>query len=243
MVLKNGLKYTIPAFETIKTNYSHKIIIIDHYSDQETKDYLKTLDVILITDPLESTGRAYDINLGIKEAKKLGCDHFLIIDNDILLHSECIDNLVDRFQRGDCILISGHTPQCDYPEHIFHKEIESFDDGEYPLFSCFLTDTNTLEKIGWFDEHIVNLYWEDIDYLARIHLAGERAISYTGAIYYHYASQTLKDSPNQNEIHEDFKKNQDYFFRKWGRDFRETKDIFKTPWNIENKSVKDCNEN
>ena len=246
MVVENGLEYTRAALESVKTKYPYKIVIIDNYSTDGTKEWLASRkDIHSVIDPEGSTGLAYNWNLGIKEATRLRCNRFLMLSNDILLHSEYIDNLMARYDKGDVTLMSGYNIECDYPEQIFFKEIESFDDQPNAGFSCFMLSTDTIDKIGWLDENIRKIYWEDVDYATRIELAGEKHIVYRGSISYHYGSATLNriaTPEQQNEIHRNYALNQEYIMRKWGNDSRITKEIYQTPWNIENKSIKECNE-
>lgn len=251
MPVRNCLEYTQQAIESIKTFYHYDLVVIDDHSDQPMKDWLlEEVELIpemgLITDP-KTSGVAANWNLGIRKLIEFSdCDTFLVLNNDILLHPQTIDNLVERLNEGDVIMVTGtNVAQYATPDKIFNYPITDYSESEHPDFSCFLINKHFIEKIGWFDENFIGAYMEDCDAHARIVLAGEIAVACNSAPYYHYSSRTLQENPRLAEqIHENHLKNQRYFAKKWGvshvNDVEKMREVYyKHPFDDESKSIKD----
>lgn len=85
------------------------------------------------------------------------------------------------------------------------------------MFSCFMVRPTVIEKIGLFDEEFFPAYFEDCDYFRRMVL-GEITWQSVSTKIKHTASSTLEAYTNQemNKHHENFRKNQGYYVRKWG---------------------------
>jgi GT2 family glycosyltransferase len=133
------------------------------------------------------------------------------------------------------------------PQDMLEKYVE-YDENEtdrqHPDFSCFMINKRTIDRIGWFDENFVIAYFEDSDFHARIALAGEKAISTTSAIYYHFCSKTVAENDYLKPIvKETFIGNKAYFIEKWGTenvgDVPKMLEVYyKTPFNNPDKDIK-----
>ena len=191
--VRNCLKYTQMTIDSIKTKHKFNIYVIDDHSDDGTKEWLETQTFKHWSDIPESTGLSYNWNYGIKEALKDKCTHFLIINNDVLLHPQTIDKLVERLDRGDVVMATCVNVQglCQTPEAIFTLPVTEESESEHPDFSGFMINKKTLDVIGYFDETFAGCYYEDNDYHARIVLSGNKAISYNLAPFYHFASKAV----------------------------------------------------
>ena len=246
--VRNCLALTQAAIASIKTKYPYQVIVVDHFSDQSMKDWLiSQRNIISLIDPTGTTGLAFNWNRGIQIAVDTYCTHILVANNDILLHPKTIDNLVDRLLKDDVVMATGVNNQgmCPNPVDIFTLTVGEFTETEHPDFSCFMITEQTIKKIGWFDENFNGAYVEDCDYHARIALAGEKAITFNGAPYYHYASMTIRENMHiASQIQQHHAINEDYFRRKWGRaHVGDVPDMlqyyYKTPFNDPNKTIKD----
>lgn len=218
----NCLEYSKKALSSINTSYPYQIIVIDNGSTDGTKEWLETRnDIISYINPAVPSLSAI-WNMGIERGIQENCDLFLVINNDIVLAKNTIDNLVKKIDTGRYIMVTGVNNQSISPEEMpnYEKEyVEEEPDNEHPDFSCFMINRNTIDKIGWFDEHYYVAYFEDSDYHARIALLGEKAISTISAEYYHFASKTIKENPHlENLIHEAFRHNKRYFAKKFGHE-------------------------
>lgn len=215
----NCLDYTVLAIDSIRTSHPHQIIVVDDHSDLPTKEWLASRpDIHCIADPPGSTGLAFNWNLGIRTAQESGCSHILVINNDIVLHSAAIDNMVERIDRDDAALVSGyHIGQRDASK----EELESFDmfeeeESRHPDFSCFMVTERTIRIAGWFDENYAGAYYEDIDYHASILAQGAYAVSTARAPMFHFGSRTLAENPDLGpRIGNAAARNCAYFIGKW----------------------------
>src|SRR2546429_591525 len=159
----NSVQYTVNAVNSIRTSFPFQLIIIDDFSTDDTKKWLRDLTVsynehwinnneglcvglsTLIDIPTESLGEKW--NLGVAEASKQGCPIALICNNDILFHPATIDTLVNRWiqvkaNQEKIGIISAHNRRGDTkPEDIFTLPIpDPVSEAESPDFSCFLMD-------------------------------------------------------------------------------------------------------
>lgn len=253
-VAVNCLEYSKQTIDSIKTKYPYEIIFIDNGSTDGTKEWLDTrTDIISYKEP-ENSGLAACWNLGIKRAMEDGCSLFLVLNNDLILSPTTIDNLAKRMLTGKYVMVTGVNQHegINEPQEMMEKYVEYIEDepeNEHPDFSCFMIDKNTIEKIGWFDENYFIAYFEDNDYHARIALAGEKAISTTTAIYFHYASKTVEENDYLKPIvAEAFRGNKKYFEEKWGHaplgDVPNmVEKYYKHPFNNQNKELKDVSRN
>jgi GT2 family glycosyltransferase len=74
-----------------------------------------------------------------------------------------------------------------------------------------------LAEIGYFDENIFPIYWEDIDYNRRAALAGLEMMTVESARMIHGGSKTSITIPGMVDyLSTMFNLNRDYYFRKWG---------------------------
>lgn len=244
-------EYTEPAINSIRSKkHSLMLLIIDNGSVDETKDEAQRMseehDWIIYQRNDENLGCSKSWNFGIRKGFwELGADYVMIVNNDILLHENTIDRLVERFQKGDEDLVMATAlnirGECNFPEEIFlknDKEKEVVPESEAPDFSCFMVNRKLLEEVGEFDEGFSPAYFEDNDMHYRIKLAGLRAICYPPAIYYHYGSGTQNDARYPMGLVEGYKfeRNRMYFVNKWGGP--PGQEIFRTPFNDPSKTIK-----
>lgn len=94
--------YTKPCIDSVKTKHDYRIVLVDNGSSDNTSEE---------AGKLVSNNFAHhrnDVNLGcqaawnygIKDSFEKSCDYVLIINNDILLHKDAIDRLVERFENS-----------------------------------------------------------------------------------------------------------------------------------------------
>jgi len=233
----NCLEFTKITLSTIYSKHPYKLIIIDNGSTDRTGKYLDGLEGIENIKVIrfkENIGAGPAWNYGIQYAmRKFQSKYFLIANNDILLHPEAIDILIKAIDFTKCILtsatdISG-TVSC--PEDVLKMKVPKKTRlTEAPEFSCFMLKTETIQKIGYFDEKFYPAYFEDNDYHYRIRLAGLKAVKTNRALYFHYGSRTIK---NDEKIHNisnlGYTANREYYRQKWGG--LPGEEIYKTPFN------------
>lgn len=183
-----------------------------------------------------------------------GMDAVVVANDDILLHPDTIDSLVDAshhtgawivtadnvrdrllVEAGVGSLIPNHNAHLAYLPILaqrFLADTTCVADGIYttykPDMSFFLLRKKTWEKIGRFDENFKPAYFEDNDYHARIELAGGYIMRYTGSLVFHYGGMTQYHPQNPQDgvvVGTDaYKKNAEFFLAKWGHEPVHTKE-------------------
>lgn len=207
----NEVEYTKNMVYSLKTSFPYELIIIDDYSIDSTKAWVKELQIkweilvkdyddtrhlTVITDPdTDSLGEKW--NLGATKAKELGCEAVLICNNDILFHPTTIDSLIKRLtqarQDGENVILVSANNQRGHikPEEIYDLELSTdLSEAEHPDFSCFLLDLKAWEHVGKFSHDYKPCYFEDNDFHTMLKIHGFVAIATTAAPYYHYGSIT-----------------------------------------------------
>jgi GT2 family glycosyltransferase len=150
----------------------------------------------------------------IKRLLDQGCRYVLVPNLDILFKSNCIDRLVAYAEAHPEYILITAGPTGD--ENV-ESAIDDENVSEHPAFSLFLVDQRLIDRVGWFDEEFHGAYDEDLDMHYRIKLAGETAVVYGGARFWHVGSGTIRyDGQLSNIIQQAHWQNDRYFERKWG---------------------------
>jgi GT2 family glycosyltransferase len=222
-------KFTKPCIDSVKSKHELYFVLIDNNSKDET--YVEATKLITPTFHYkkneENWGCAKSWNYGIKDCfVNHGCDYVSVLNNDVLLHPNAIDRLVERFEKKDeniamvtCLNVRG---ECPFPSNIFaldDKEKEKTDESEHPDFSAFMVGKKCIDEVGWIDEgfSIGGAYWEDNSFDRRIKLARLKAITYPPALFYHYGSQTINRSAATKITGAmGYEINKKYYTIKWG---------------------------
>ncbi len=188
------------------------------------------ITTVLYTPGLErSVAGAW--NEGLKTAIADGCEHLMIMANDVVLQLDTIDQLLEYGQR---------CPETDLWSAISTNgrgEIDAGTVSENPDYSCFMIRKEAVEKFGWFDEKFKPAYFEDSDSHARIVLGGGTAVCVHAAQMYHRGSMTVRlDKEAEHHSNYWFPINRERFRKKWGHepvnDPAEMKRLYyQHPWN------------
>lgn len=252
-------RYTKPCLESIKTKYDYRVVLVDNASSDKTCEEASKLVSSKFSHKRNqfNWGVQRSWNYGIQDSFDNGCEYVLICNNDILLHPDCIDRLVERFRMAEgnlqydadtskldpkIVMITAMDArgECAYPEKLF--DLKSADKGEVgesegPNFSAYMINRRCWEEVGKFDEGFFPAYFEDNDYHYRIKLAGLKAIVYPPALFFHYGSRTQNESGDIPLVPGSlFEKNRSYFIRKWGG--VPGNEAFTHPYNDEDKSIR-----
>lgn len=227
------LDFTRQTLESIKTQHDYQVfLMVNHTAPQFKADLRKlvTDNRSLITNP-QGNILAASWNLGIRiafgqkpEKNKLVTSHWslvsdyaLILNNDIILHPHCIDNLITFAQTHPKFLLwsASQWPSA----RTLNKAPLTYNYSLHPHFSCFMVNPKTIKEVGFFDEHFTMGYFEDNDYHTRILLKGYQAAATDSAKFYHYGSRTISvDDSLKPLAQKHYQQNRAYFQKKWGLD-------------------------
>ncbi len=220
----NCVDYSKKMIPTIKTRHPYKLILINNGSTDGTEAYFHELSSeanTLVVNYKENRGVAPAWNSGIRRAiLDFNSRYFLIPNNDVLLHPQAIDILVEAIQAPRVALatatdVSGKVAK---PEDTLNLTVPMkniFTDC--PDFSCFMLKKETINRIGYFDPKFYPAYFEDNDYHYRIKLQGLRGVKTNRALFFHYGSRTMKDNAGVKEVvNLGYNANKEYYKRKWG---------------------------
>lgn len=144
-------------------------------------------------------GRNIGVSAAWNHILKTQPEHVVVACDDVQFHGETLRRLVEEYDA--------------------HPEIPFFFPAVTPsMFSVFMQRRSLLEQIGGYDEAFYPAYFEDNDYVRRMHLAGIPYRGVPGLGYNHVGSGTLKTfSPAEMEEHHSrFQGLQQYYVRKWG---------------------------
>lgn len=211
----NLKRYLVETIESIKTKHSWKLLIVDNGSfDEVTKEWIESSEHDYIMNG-ENAGVATSWN----QILYWGLAHddvaaIFILNNDIHLHPDAVDNMVESMFENGKLGISGvnigPTPnmlaQTTRPEPRYSPAMN---------FSCFGFTVPLITRVGFFDENFKVAYFEDNDYHHRMMEENIDASCDLWAPFSHYGSRTLHES-GIGPIHEAFRANREYFREKWG---------------------------
>lgn len=205
----------------VSQKHELKIIIINNFCQPNFKNYLQNLNqktnIKVINNPQgNSVSAAW--NLGLKLGKKNKSEYILTINNDLLFHSQAIDNLV-KFARTHSEFILWTATE--WPDlRTIKKATWDNSFSEHPHFSCFMVSPKITNIVGYFDENLQGAYFEDNDYHLRILLSGNKAAATTTAKFYHYGSRTANvDEELKIKTKRNYEYNRAYLKKKWQVDF------------------------
>lgn len=241
----NKWELTTVAVGSVKSKYEMFVVLVDNGSSDSTLTWAKQGGSNIIDKVIENgTNKGLTIawNQGVLAAREAGCDLVILANNDIVLHPETINNMVDELdQHADWGMITAVNDKgwCDAnggPDAILTKIInEPGNVSPHPDFSFFMVRMSAFDTLkakeepegkepnpGMFDEqfsHRGKAYFEDNDFHYRMHKAGIPCMSTTRAPYYHYASQTANQG---NVIGLNFDLNRMYFIEKHGMSPQQT---------------------
>ena len=237
--------FTRQTIESIKSeNNDLSIYLIVNYSLPEfypTKDKFKldpSVKEFKVIDNPKGNNVSASWNFGIKTGLEAGNDFVMVLNNDLVLHRKCVDNLVTFADAHSELLLWTASEWIDVRTLDGIKEAEivwSFD--EHPHFSYFMVNQKTIDTIGYFDENMEMAYFEDAAYHYKILVTGHKAGKTAAAKFYHYGSRSIKVDEDLNSKNRfSYEKNREYVESKCGVDFHGM--VFSPPEQVLEKGYK-----
>jgi GT2 family glycosyltransferase len=210
----SNLRYLKETLESIRSKDSLRVLIVDNASnDTVTKEWIEQSGYEYIFNP-ENYGVARAWNQIINWAlANDDCEIVFILNNDIVLHPDCMDTMIQAVREEGKEAITGVEID------VNPIALQNFTKSENRYipnmhFSCFGLTPKTIKRIGIFDEGFKMGYFEDNDYHHRMQLEGIDGSCDTWAAFTHYGSRTIKEAGVNNS--ETFRQNKEYFRQKWG---------------------------
>lgn len=179
-----------------KQGYQNFVLVaVDNASTDDTIDQLSAWNspkLILITNT-ENRGVAAANNQGIRAALATGCDHVLLINNDVVFGKDIVQQLLDGLQTHNCQMTTPIIYYNDEPDVIWcaggvfepwygyrsmHTGDGQKDDGQftrskavaYVPTCCLMIRREVFDRIGFMDERYF-VYSDDTDFMYRAWLA------------------------------------------------------------------------
>ena len=100
----NGLDGTKATIGSIRTKHEHQIIVSDNASTDGTQRWVMEQEYPLV-ESATNLGCGYARNAGMRYAFAYGCNPVIVVQNDVLLHKYCIDNLADFHSANNYAMI------------------------------------------------------------------------------------------------------------------------------------------
>jgi GT2 family glycosyltransferase len=216
----NGQKYLKDCLESLcKQSYrSFKIVFVDNGSVDGSVDFVREdypeAEIIILE---KNTGFAKGYNIGIKKAlEDEDIEYVIIVNNDTRLHEKFIENMINCSQRypdvgsiqpkvlnffnrdkidcaGILFSIDGVAVNRGYGEKDrgqFEDEVKIFGaNGTASLFSRIALEKTQLRAGEYFDNDYF-AYYEDLDLIWRMRLAGYESYYCPSAKLFHMHSAT-----------------------------------------------------
>lgn len=207
--------------------------VVNLATKDEYVSYLEAKGTVL-HNPENNVSMAW--NRAIIHLLNEGCDYVIVPNLDVVFKSTLVDNMVRQAESHRNFILWTALPWNDLISIEEAVEVEGW--PETPHFSVFMVDKRLFSKVGKFDENFRPAYNEDLDMHWRIVLAGEKAVGYEGARFFHHISRTIHSDPNLLQLnHTTHSRNDQYFIAKWGdkpgtaADPFLTEKMYRTPFN------------
>jgi len=209
----NGRDLTLQCLHSLANlNYSnHSIVVVDNGSDDGSVDAVKEHHPgVTIIENERNLRWAGGNNVGIEYALDHGADYTLLLNNDTVVDSEMVSELVKVAEKDDSAGILG--PKIYYHDRldliwyaggriswwrglIWHVGIREQDRGQYDRITdvdyitgcAMMIRRAVVQQIGEIDTDFI-AYGEDVDFSLRANNAGYRLIYVPTAVMWHKVS-------------------------------------------------------
>lgn len=206
----NNWQDTIDCLESVyQIDYpNYQVIIVDNGSENESvKEIKRRSNGVILIEVEKNLGFSRGVNFGIKYAIDNHADFVLLLNNDTIVTTNVLTELVNRINRDERIgLIGGKILYLGNKNKIWSagggikcltKRTYQFgemkqDNGKYDVerevdflsACCLLIRKQVIEKIGWFDPDYF-MYYEDVDFCVRAKQQSYKIIYWPQAVIWH----------------------------------------------------------
>jgi GT2 family glycosyltransferase len=193
----NQLHYTRQCLESLRRAgvADSQIIIINNASTDGTTEFLADRPQIHTINNAENRGCGFAWTQGAKLSDKTWT---IVMNNDVLVPSGCIEGLISFAEENRCDVVS--PAMCegevdyDFPGHAadFMSRLKDTRRGSMAHGVCFMVHRRVFESIGYFDGDPKLGGYEDDEYFRRARGAGFRLAITGRAFLHHFGSITQK---------------------------------------------------
>lgn len=230
----NQLEYTKKCIDSIRQytkKNEYELIIVDNNSTDETVSWLKEQQDIKAIYNKENVGFPEGCNQGI--AISTG-DNILLLNNDVIVTSRWLDNLVQCLYSDSkigavgpitnnasnyqaiCVKYQSETEMQLFAETTNRFNPKVWEERLKLVGFCLLIKKRVLDQVGLLDEQFSPGNYEDDDLSYRIRLAGFRLILCKDTFIHHFGSVSFRqDNAKYAAL---LKENGNKFVDKWGFD-------------------------
>jgi len=219
MLTYNNLEMTRRAIDSIRSWHDYELFVVDNKSTDGTQEWLKSRNIDFVSEK-SSVARAQ--NITIRKFLEGKCECMILLNNDVVLRTDYIDELLDSQKRTKAWAVTGTVLEETAPWQVDNKEFEKGEDGEVVdipagSYSATLFTRECVKEVGMFDEQFVPRYIDDNDYTLRMRLLGGKFYITTSARYYHVLGATIRGIESEKLAHnENWNRNITKFKTKWG---------------------------
>lgn len=248
IVVRNALPFLKRCLHSIQENTTenYNVIIVDNNSNDETKQYLKTLNHKVIFNS-KNQGFGYANNQGLEiSTSKYVC----FLNSDTIVPKNWLETFIHSLRHNGAIgpvsnFVSSEIQKVEFGFHDLednnYTKINNFTknlgysvcETNRLIGFCIFTKREYLDKIGYFDERYEIGNFEDDDLSLRFIERGFKLAVVRNAFIYHYGGKSFKDEFKKETHVETLNKNRLLFEEKWYNSGR-IKDLynFKKPLRI-----------
>lgn len=188
----------LDALTLSTVRYALDVTVVDNGSSDDTLAILRERYPAVHAIPSRNGGFAHGCNLGVREALDSGLhyDAIMFLNPDAILPSGAVDRLMAVLDRvPDAVGISPHEvidpndrrkPRMllGAPMRSLPMAGQDVSDSDRLHGCCMLLRPKVFREIGLLDEDYF-LYWEELDFSARIRAAGHRLLILHDVLVYH----------------------------------------------------------
>lgn len=193
---KNGFDLTVSCVDSLmkSTVPLKKILLLDQASEDgsggKLQEFYQNNDVVHVICNKENYGFALGVNIGINEAIKMGAEMVFLLNNDTVVHEECLQHLCDVVVErqlaaavGPAIMYYSNPDKIwqgggyfnkfkmgitvPYKGKMYSDISKDVSSVEFLTGCALLIPVRTFEKIGFFDSDYF-FYAEDADFGLRV---------------------------------------------------------------------------
>lgn len=215
----NGIQRIKECLDSLQlqTFKNFKIVIVDNKSTDGSQDFIReNYPTVELLELEHNTGFAFAVNRGIDQALKNSSEYVFVLNNDTILDSKCLEELMKGFEKHSNassvqpkILNAFHKDRVDSVgivvtrdmsalnkfQSAYDKDMDVDDQEILGSTGCAaLYRTSALQAIrlpdgGYFDESYF-AYYEDVDMSFRLRYRGYSSWCIPSALLYHAHSAT-----------------------------------------------------